>query len=179
MIMEWTSHTLARHESGSEIKTDDTSRSLRLSALSRYSASKGPVLNPFNNEIVQVATDGTVTVCAGSLIIEVLSVFMRTSRRPRSVETDDMWPLPVIGMSSMDAGTSISSSTFLQPPQVNSHDSRRFVATAPERAFLVKRWKQARNMKRPTPERNTLYERRFTHRSTGMSMSAQEVDNDQ
>jgi hypothetical protein len=59
MIMEWTSHTLARHESGSEIKTHDTSRSLRLSALSRYSASKGPVLNPFNNEIVQVATDGS------------------------------------------------------------------------------------------------------------------------
>ena len=31
-------------------------------------------------------------------------------------------------------------------------------------AFLVKRWKQMRNMKRPAPERNTLHERRFTHR---------------
>jgi hypothetical protein len=28
----------------------------------------------------------------------------------------------------------------------------------------VKRWKQAQNMKRPTPERNTLHERHFTHR---------------
>jgi hypothetical protein len=35
-------------------------------------------------------------------------------------------------------------------------------SAAESEAYLVKRWKQARNMNRPTPERNTRHERRFT-----------------